>query len=551
MAARRLCRGIGAPMAARRLCRGVGAPVAARRLCCTAQAQLPGKLVEALQAVVGTPNMSTALAVREQHGRDESMHSCSPPDAVVWPQDVEQVSKLAGICYSHRVPIIPYSTGTGLEGGVAAVKGGVCFNLTRMDRITALSTEDFTVAVEPGVTRKALNAYLRDSGLWFPVEFLDDVMMDACNRFSGLTYAVAPTLFLEFHGSPSTVQEQVQQTEEIVQLNGGSDFAWAREPEARNKLWAARHNAWATPRMSASPSPGCPTSWERPTEICRSQGSQAPWSATWAMGTSTASWCTTRLTRPRANASRSLQPGWPGGKPSPALPGPALPCLSSSARPCSAWPCSALLCPALPARLSSARLCPALSVQLWPAQPCSVCPVLPCPALSSSALPGPALPSPALPGPALPGPALLCPALPARLCSALSVQLCPAQPSSVCPALHGPALPGPLCLHGPAQPSSAWPALPCSALSAWPSPALPSSVCPALPSPALHSPAVPCLPGPALPSSVCMALPSCACLALPSPALPGPAQFCLSSPAQLCGPCPAQPRLALVKGRGN
>ncbi|XP_067386260.1 probable D-lactate dehydrogenase, mitochondrial isoform X5 [Emydura macquarii macquarii] len=433
MAARRLCRGIGAPMAARRLCRGVGAPVAARRLCCTAQAQLPGKLVEALQAVVGTPNMSTALAVREQHGRDESMHSCSPPDAVVWPQDVEQVSKLAGICYSHRVPIIPYSTGTGLEGGVAAVKGGVCFNLTRMDRITALSTEDFTVAVEPGVTRKALNAYLRDSGLWFPVdpgadaslcgmaatsasgtnavrygtmrhnvlnlqvvladgrvlhtagpgrhfrksaagynltglfvgsegtlglitqatlrlhaspeatvaavcafpsvqaavgctvqvlqagvpiariEFLDDVMMDACNRFSGLTYAVAPTLFLEFHGSPSTVQEQVQQTEEIVQLNGGSDFAWAREPEARNKLWAARHNAWATPRMSASPSPGCPTSWERPTEICRSQGSQAPWSATWAMGTSTASWCTTRLTRPRANASRSLQPGWPDG----------------------------------------------------------------------------------------------------------------------------------------------------------------------------------------------------------------------------------------------
>ncbi|TFJ95785.1 serine hydroxymethyltransferase [Platysternon megacephalum] len=94
---------------------------------------------------------------------------CSPPDAVVWPQDVEQVSKLAGICYSHSVPIIPFSTGTGLEGGVTAVRGGVCFNLTRMDRITALSTEDFTVAVEPGVTRKALNSYLRDTGLWFPV----------------------------------------------------------------------------------------------------------------------------------------------------------------------------------------------------------------------------------------------------------------------------------------------------------------------------------------------------------------------------------------------
>uniref|UniRef100_A0A8C8RFW8 Probable D-lactate dehydrogenase, mitochondrial n=1 Tax=Pelusios castaneus TaxID=367368 RepID=A0A8C8RFW8_9SAUR len=351
-------------MALQWLCRGVGAHSGWRGCSHTAQAQLPGKLVEALQAVVGSPNVSTGLAVREQHGRDESMHRCSPPDAVVWPQDVEQVSKLAGICYHHGVPIIPFSTGTGLEGGVTAVRGGVCFNLTRMDHITALSTEDFAVTVEPGVTRKALNSYLRDTGLWFPVdpgadaslcgmaatsasgtnavrygtmrhnvlnlqvvladgrvlhtagrgrhfrksaagynltglfvgsegtlglitqatlrlhaspeamvaavcafpsveaavgctvqvlqagipiariEFLDDVMMGACNRFSGLNYTVAPTLFLEFHGTPSTVREQVRQSEEIVQLNGGSDFAWAREPEARNKLWAARHSAW-------------------------------------------------------------------------------------------------------------------------------------------------------------------------------------------------------------------------------------------------------------------------------------------------------------------
>nr|XP_042712403.1 probable D-lactate dehydrogenase, mitochondrial isoform X2 [Chrysemys picta bellii] len=379
-------------MALQRLCRGVGA-LGCRRSS-GLQGQLPGELVEALRAVVGSQNVSTALAVREQHGRDESMHRCSPPDAVVWPQDVEQVSKLAGICYSHSVPIIPFSTGTGLEGGITAVRGGVCFNLTRMDRITALSTEDFTVAVEPGVTRKALNNYLRDTGLWFPVdpgadaslcgmaatsasgtnavrygtmrhnvinlqvvladgrvlhtagrgrhfrksaagynltglfvgsegtlglitqatlrlhgspeatvaavcafpsvhaavgctvqvlqagipvariEFLDDVMMAACNRFSGLSYTVSPTLFLEFHGSPSSLEEQVQQAEEIVQLNGGSDFAWARDLEARNKLWAARHNAWATPQTCASPSPGCPTLWERPTETCRSQGSQ-------------------------------------------------------------------------------------------------------------------------------------------------------------------------------------------------------------------------------------------------------------------------------------
>ncbi|KFO82829.1 hypothetical protein N303_05085, partial [Cuculus canorus] len=63
-----------------------------------------------------------------------------------------------------------FGTGTGLEGGVNAVQGGVCFDLSRMDAITELSLEDFSVVVEPGVTRKALNNYLRDTGLWFPVD---------------------------------------------------------------------------------------------------------------------------------------------------------------------------------------------------------------------------------------------------------------------------------------------------------------------------------------------------------------------------------------------
>ncbi|XP_075796806.1 putative D-lactate dehydrogenase, mitochondrial isoform X2 [Pelodiscus sinensis] len=418
-------------MALRRLCRAPGA--LGSRGSSGLQGRLSGELVEALRAVVGSPNVSTAPAVREQHGRDESMHRCCPPDAVVWPQDVEQVSQLAGICYSHGLPIIPFGTGTGLEGGVTAVRGGVCFNLARMDRISALSTEDFSVAVEPGVTHKALNSYLRDTGLWFPVdpgadaslcgmaatsasgtnavrygtmrhnvlnlrvvladgrvlhtagpgrhfrksaagysltglfvgsegtlglitqatlrlhgspeatvaaacafpsvqaavgctvqvlqagipmariEFLDDVMMAACNRFSGLSYAVAPTLFLEFHGSPGSLDEQVRQAGEIVQLNGGSDFAWAREPEARNKLWAARHNAWATPRTCACPSPGCRRLWTRRTGTCRSRGSQARWSGTWVTGTSTASWCWTPTIPTSAGVSRSLQLDWPDG----------------------------------------------------------------------------------------------------------------------------------------------------------------------------------------------------------------------------------------------
>ncbi|XP_018431075.1 PREDICTED: probable D-lactate dehydrogenase, mitochondrial [Nanorana parkeri] len=76
------------------------------------------------------------------------------------------------------------------------------------------------------------------------IEFLDDVMIDACNKFNGLNYPVSPTLFLEFHGNETTVKEQLQQTGEITQLNGGSDFKWARDQEERNRLWTARHNAW-------------------------------------------------------------------------------------------------------------------------------------------------------------------------------------------------------------------------------------------------------------------------------------------------------------------
>nr|XP_055155466.1 probable D-lactate dehydrogenase, mitochondrial isoform X3 [Symphalangus syndactylus] len=294
-----------------------------------AKGELCRDFVEALKAVVGGSHVSTAAVVREQHGRDESVHRCEPPDAVVWPQNVEQVSRLAALCYRQGVPIIPFGTGTGLEGGVCAVQGGVCVNLTHMDRILELNQEDFSVVVEPGVTRKALNAHLRDSGLWFPVdpgadaslcgmaatgasgtnavrygtmrdnvlnlevvlpdgrllhtagrgrhfrvqaavdstvhilqaavpvariEFLDEVMMDACNRYSKLNCLVAPTLFLEFHGSQQALEEQLQRTEEIVQQNGASDFSWAKEAEERSRLWTARHNAWYA---ALAMRPGC------------------------------------------------------------------------------------------------------------------------------------------------------------------------------------------------------------------------------------------------------------------------------------------------------
>ncbi|XP_053934665.1 probable D-lactate dehydrogenase, mitochondrial isoform X2 [Cuculus canorus] len=150
--------------------RGAGLGLALGRRGCCSKCTLPPDFVEALRAVVGAPNVSTATAAREQHGHDESMHACAPPDVVVWPQAVGQVQELAALCYRSRVPMVPFGTGTGLEGGVNAVQGGVCFDLSRMDAITELSLEDFSVVVEPGVTRKALNNYLRDTGLWFPVD---------------------------------------------------------------------------------------------------------------------------------------------------------------------------------------------------------------------------------------------------------------------------------------------------------------------------------------------------------------------------------------------
>ncbi|XP_036423944.1 probable D-lactate dehydrogenase, mitochondrial [Colossoma macropomum] len=332
------------------------------------------RAIAAFRSVSGDEGVSLGEAVREQHGRDESVHKCRPPDVVVFPRCVEEVSALAKICHQHQLPIIPFGTGTGLEGGVGALKGGVCFSLRNMDEVLDLHQEDFDVTVEPGVTRKALNSYLRDTGLWFPVdpgadaslcgmaatsasgtnavrygtmrenvlnlevvladgsvfhtagrgrrprktsagfnltnlfvgsegtlgiltkatlrlygipesmvsavcsfpsvqaavdstvqvlqagvpiariEFLDDVMIGACNRFNSLSYPVTPTLFLEFHGSSKSLEEQVSITEEITRENGGSDFAWAEDEETRARLWKARHDAWYAAQALR---PGC------------------------------------------------------------------------------------------------------------------------------------------------------------------------------------------------------------------------------------------------------------------------------------------------------
>jgi D-lactate dehydrogenase (cytochrome) len=312
-----------------------------------------------LKALLGD-RLSTAKAVREQHGRDESYHAPAPPDAVAFARSTEEVSAIVKICARHKVPMIPYGTGTSLEGHVAALRGGISIDVSQMNQVLEVNVADLDVRVQPGVTRKQLNEYLRDTGLFFPIdpgadaslggmaatrasgtnavrygtmrenvlsltvvladgrvirtskrarkssagydltrlfvgsegtlgviteltlrlygipeamssatcwfkdiegavntviqtiqagvpvariEIADDVQMDAINRYSKLSMPVAPTLWLEFHGTERGVQEQAEMVQAIAAENGGADFSWTTNPEDRKKLWQARHDA--------------------------------------------------------------------------------------------------------------------------------------------------------------------------------------------------------------------------------------------------------------------------------------------------------------------
>lgn len=325
-----------------------------------ASASIAPEFIDALRAIADD-RVSTAMAVREHHAQDMSYHKSMPPDAVVFAHSTEEVSEVVKLCAQYKVPVVPFGTGTALEGHIPALKGGVCIDVSQMTAVLEVNAEDLNCRVQAGLTRKALNEHLRDTGLMFPIdpgadasiggmsatrasgtnavrygtmrenvlgltvvladgriiqtggrarksaagydltrlfvgsegtlgviteiqlklhgipeaissgvcsfpsladavntvimtiqigvpvariELLDDVQMDATNKYSGLDYPVQPTLFFEFHGSEAGVKEQAETVGEIVAEHGGTDFRWATAQEDRNELWQARHDAY-------------------------------------------------------------------------------------------------------------------------------------------------------------------------------------------------------------------------------------------------------------------------------------------------------------------
>ncbi|TVR08369.1 MAG: FAD-binding protein [Salinarimonadaceae bacterium] len=113
---------------------------------------------------------TTSDAVREQHANTLTWVENQPPDVVVFAETTEEVADTVKLCASHRVPVIPFGTGTSFEGHTNAPFGGVCVDLSRMNAILAVHPEDLDCVVQPGVTRKVLNEHLRDTGLFFPID---------------------------------------------------------------------------------------------------------------------------------------------------------------------------------------------------------------------------------------------------------------------------------------------------------------------------------------------------------------------------------------------
>ncbi len=127
------------------------------------------RAIEALRERFGA-RLSTLSGVRDHHAKDESWHHPHRPDAVVFPESTEEVVEIVRICAAHHTPVVAYGTGTSLEGNVIPHLGGVVVDLQRMNQVLRVSADDLDVTVQARVTRKQLNAYVKDLGLFFPID---------------------------------------------------------------------------------------------------------------------------------------------------------------------------------------------------------------------------------------------------------------------------------------------------------------------------------------------------------------------------------------------
>jgi D-lactate dehydrogenase (cytochrome) len=112
----------------------------------------------------------TTRAARDQHSHGEGMADAALPDVVVFPRTTEEVAAIVRLAQAARVPVIAFGVGTSLEGHVAALYGGVCVDLSRLNKVIEINVADLDCRVEAGLTREALNAELKGSGLFFPID---------------------------------------------------------------------------------------------------------------------------------------------------------------------------------------------------------------------------------------------------------------------------------------------------------------------------------------------------------------------------------------------